>query len=409
MKTVLAPHALGKIKRDLIFYVGEKARQAKKEYGKENVLDASIGILLDDQGELALLPAVEEASRRLNPGEIARYAPIAGLKEYREDVLEYLLGDSLNKCPAAALATAGATGALRLAMWNFLEPGDAVITHDHYWTPYGTMARDALRELITFPTFTGDQSFNMEGCLSLTKETLKRQKRCLLVINSPCHNPTGMCLNLDEARRLKEGLSDLCNQYPEYPLTLIMDIAYWEFEEPEFNKSLVALFDELPNNFIFAMAYSLSKSLTRYGLRTGAFVMRTSNRDFLDEVMGTLVMSIRSMWSNTTRMGQAVFSTIYRDKALQRQLAAEQNSFANLCNSRGRIFMDEAARCGLPTTPYARGFFVTIPCENSVEVSERLFGEHIYLVPMKKGVRVAFCALPTHQIPGLAERIAKAL
>ena len=409
MKTVLAPHALGKIKKDMIFFVGAKAREAKASLGKDQVIDASIGILLDDKGELALLPSVEEASQRLTTAEIAPYAPIAGLKEYNEDVLEYLLGPSKNKIPAASMATAGATGALRLAVWNFLEPGDALVTHDHFWSPYGTMTRDSLRELITFPTFTDDKNFNVQGCLEITEDTLKKQGRALLCINSPCHNPTGMCLKMDEAKALKKGLTDICERYPDHPLTLMMDIAYWEFEEPEFNSEFVTVFDDLPENLTFIMAYSLSKSLTRYGFRTGALLMRSSSQDILNETMATMGMSIRSMWSNTTRIGQAVFSKIYRDPNLRRQLAEEQRFFANLCNNRGRIFMEEADRCGLPTTPYARGFFATVPCENSLEPAEKLFKENIYLVPMKKGLRVAFCALPTHQIPGLAQRIKNVL
>jgi len=409
MKTALAPHALGKIKEDLIFFVGAKAREAKATLGKENVLDASIGILLDDEGELALLPSVEEATQRLKPAEVAPYAPIGGLPQYREDVLEYLLGSSKDNMPANALATAGATGALRLAIWNFLEPGDAIISHDHFWSPYGTMARDALRELETFSSFTETGDFNVQACLDLTESVLKRQGRALLIINSPCHNPTGMCLKPEEAQALKSGLCEIAARHPDLPITLLMDIAYWEFEKDERNAQFVATFNDLPQNLIFTMAYSLSKSLTRYGFRTGALVVRASEQSTVDEIIGTCATSIRSMWSNTPRIGQAVFSTIFRDESLRKQLAREQGECAHLCNNRGAIFAKEAQACGLQTTPYSRGFFATIPCDNSMAIAEKLFKEQVYLVPMKKGLRVAFCALPTTQIPGLAERIKNAL
>jgi len=409
MKTVLAPHALGKIKPDAIFTVGEKAREAKAKFGKDQVVDGSIGILLDDEGQLALLPSVEQATQQLRPADIAPYAPIAGTNEFKSDVVSYLFGENSQVLPTAAVATAGATGALRLGVWNFLELGDTLITHDYFWGPYGTMARDALRNFETFPTFTDDGGFNVKGCLELTEQTLKKQGRSLVIINSPCHNPSGMSLTLHESRALKDGFIEICKRNPDQPLTLMMDIAYWEYEDPKVNTQFLQLFNDLPENFTFCMAYSISKSLTRYGFRTGALVVRSAKKEFLDEIMGTMGMSIRAMWSNTPRIGQAVFSTIYRSEKLRRQLVEEQQFFAALSKKRGNKFMEEANACGLETTPYAGGFFVTVPCEDSKLISEKLFKKNIYLVPMKMGVRVAFCAIPTHQIPGLAQKIHGAL
>ncbi|PIE01907.1 MAG: aminotransferase [Acidobacteria bacterium] len=409
MKSLLASHAKGKIKPDAIFGVGAKAKEAKAAFGAEKVIDGSIGILLDDQGELALLPSVEKATAMLKPENIAPYAPICGTPEYRGDVVSYLFGKESQILPTGAVATAGATGALRLAVWNFLEPGDVLITHDYYWGPYGTMARDALRELETFATFTESGDFNVNACLKCTEEVLNRQGRALVIINTPCHNPTGMSLKHEELISLKKGLDELCLKNPEKPLVLLFDVAYWEFEEPERNQLFLSQFVDMPDNFVFCMAYSISKSLTRYGFRTGALVVRCREQAALNEIIDTMRMSIRSMWSNSPRIGQAVFSTIFRSDELRAQLAAEQRHFANLCNSRGHAFVKEARACGLQTTPYAGGFFVTIPCANSKAVSDRLFKRRIFLVPMKKGVRVAFCAIPTHQISGLAEKIRAAL
>ncbi|MCB1052457.1 MAG: aminotransferase class I/II-fold pyridoxal phosphate-dependent enzyme [Acidobacteria bacterium] len=402
----LAFHAQGKIQPDNIFLVGAKAKAAKAKFGVENVTDASVGILLDDAGKMALLASVEEATRRLRDDEVAPYAPIGGVAEFREDVVSYLFGHIPNRQPVASIATAGATGAVFLAIWNLLSTNDMFITHDYYWSPYAAIARNSLRRLALFKTFLPDGRFNVAGALEETQRSLEIQGRALLIINTPCHNPTGLCLTLEEAKSLKNGLVEIAQRYPSAPITLLIDAAYWEFEDPAQNQAFMSLFQGLPENLLFTMAYSTSKSMTRYGLRNGAFLASGATEQQVRTVIDTFESSIRATWSNTTRMGQSLFSKLYRDPQLWAQLLKEQADFAALCNKRGETFMQEANQIGLPHTPYKKGFFVTLPTTKSQAVSDRL-GEldKIFVVPLKKGIRVAFCALASGQVPGLAARI----
>jgi aromatic-amino-acid transaminase len=405
----IAPHAQGKIEEDNIFVVGAKAKAAKERFGKEHVLDGSIGILLDDQGQLALMPSVEKATKALPPSSYAPYAPISGLPEFCEDVCTYVFGpDALVRpqFPLGAVATAGATGAVRLVIWNFLEQGESFLTHDFYWSPYRAIARDSHRPMALFPSFDTSNQFNLSGCLEHLESLLKQQDRVLLILNVPCHNPSGMCLSLPQTQALKSGLDDLAQRYPQKAITVLIDGAYWEFGGMIENAAFLGCFEDLPENMTFLVAYSISKSLTRYGFRTGALLVRSASETIKEEILGTMTASIRSTWSNTTRLGQAVFSKLYRDPQLRQELQIEQTHFATLCNQRGSVFMNEALAIGLPATPYEKGFFVTLPTQHAKAIANTLMEERIFLVPMAGGVRVAFCALPSHQIPGLAQRIA---
>lgn len=400
----LAPHARGKIEEDNIFKVGGKARAAKQAFGADKVIDGSIGILLDDNGQLALMSAVDDATDMLKAEEFAPYAPIAGLPNFNEDVVSYLFGD--HPTPKRAIATAGATGAVYQVVWNLLSIGDIFITHDYYWSPYRAIARNALRKLATFPTFTPNGGFNVQGALDEVHRSLELQNRALLIINVPCHNPTGMNMTPAELAQLKQGLVDLANRNPQKPITLLIDGAYWEFEDAQVNRNLVNAFVDLPHNLMFCLAYSISKSLTRYGFRVGALVVCSEDQAIVDEMIGTMTSSIRATWSNSPRIGQAVFSKIYRDDALRAKLQAEQTRFANLCNQRGAQFISESDDVGLPHTPYRRGFFTILPTDRPQQIADQLAEQRIFLVPMKNGIRIAFCALPSHQIGGLAARIA---
>ena len=43
--------------------------------------------------------------------------------------------------------------------------------------------------------------------------------------------------------------------------------------------------------------------------------------------------------------------------------------------------------------PYIDGFFISIPCEDPKAVSEELTKDNVFVVPLKKGLRFAVCAV----------------
>lgn len=73
-------------KEDKIFGINHRAQVRAAQVGKENVINATIGALLDDQGKLIVLSSVDEVFRQLDPEDYAEYAPIGGLAEFREAV-----------------------------------------------------------------------------------------------------------------------------------------------------------------------------------------------------------------------------------------------------------------------------------------------------------------------------------
>ena len=62
-------------------------------------------------------------------------------------------------------------------------------------------------------------------------------------------------------------------------------------------------------------------------------------------------------------------------------------------------------RTGVAVNPSHDGFFAWYECEDPEHVVEACAQQHVYLVPLKGGVRIGLCAIPHHQI----ERVATAL
>jgi aromatic-amino-acid transaminase len=104
-----------------------------------------------------------------------------------------------------------------------------------------------------------------------------------------------------------------------------------------------------------------------------------------------------------------VLATIYNDKELLKQSIAEQIEFYRIIKNRADIFVNEAKAANLSILPYSAGFFLSIPTDDSDDVCAKLHEDNIFGVPLKAGVRLAVCAVPSHKITGVATRIAEVM
>jgi aromatic-amino-acid transaminase len=136
---------------DPIFALNAEAR-ARAAAG-ETIVNATVGALHDDEGKLAVLAGVAQAMRELPPTVGAGYPPIAGNADFHKAVIEDLLGSRTAAEWAVAVATPGGSGAVHLALADFLEPHQAALTTSYYWGPYRTIADELDRSLSTFRMF----------------------------------------------------------------------------------------------------------------------------------------------------------------------------------------------------------------------------------------------------------------
>ena len=123
-------------KEDKIFGISNRANAMIAEKGRDAVINATIGALLDDNGDLMVLSSIAETFRNLTPPEYAAYAPIAGIPEFRKAVVKAALGKYEPKGFVEAVATPGGTGSIRNTMSCYTQPGDTVLTSDWFWAPY---------------------------------------------------------------------------------------------------------------------------------------------------------------------------------------------------------------------------------------------------------------------------------
>ena len=153
----------------------------------------------------------------------------------------------------------------------------------------------------------------------------------------------------------------------------------------------------------------MSKGYTMYGQRTGAMIGISSDKNVIKEFAEINQYTSRATWSNINRGAMTLLTTIDQDKTLLVQFEKERDGYYQLIRERADIFMSEAKACGLNMLPYRAGFFISIPAADSDAVCTKLHDDLIFAVPLKMGVRIAVCAVPSAKIKGMAEKVLNAM
>ncbi|PLX32604.1 MAG: aspartate aminotransferase [Clostridiales bacterium] len=377
---------------DKIFGANARANQKSGEIGFENVINATVGALLNDDGSLSVMKSAMNHFRSLPDAEISAYAPIAGLPEFRDAAIKACFGDYRPDAHIEAVATPGGSGAIRNTIWNYSDPGDAILTSDWYWGPYDTQSTVNGRRLETYKLFNDSDEFNIDAFREKSAELVETQDRLVILLNSPAHNPTGYSLTDKEWESVMGTINKLAEN-PDKRIVLFADIAYIDFAGDGSSRGFMKLFGSLPENVLVIVAYSMSKAFTLYGLRSGAMICVSSNKYATEEFFNSCQVANRGTWSNGTRGAQKLLADVYADENLKAEIEWERAYYKTLLEERATSFQKASKEAGLETCPYRHGFFVAIPCDKPNEVAEELENRNIYAVALQKGLRFAVCSV----------------
>lgn len=395
---------------DKIFGINKKAKEMIEEIGKDNVANATIGSLLDDESNLVVLSSVVDVLKDLSPVDYAEYAPIAGVPSFLEASVKAVFMDHIPSCYVETIATPGGTGAIHNTIQNYTRPGDTVLTSDWHWSPYGTIAQEIGRKLETYPLFDENYKFNHQGFAAKVKELLSKEDRLVIIINTPAHNPTGYSLTLEDWDHVLALLTSAAEDKAK-KIILLVDAAYLDFagDAKEFRAFLPKL-ETLPDNLLPLIAYSMSKSYTLYGMRGGALICLSQSKAITEEFKKVNTFTNRGTWSNGTRCAMVTLSRIFENKDLFDKVMAEREEALQLLADRGNAFMKAAGEAGLITCPFTLGFFVIVPCDHCDEVGEELQKEGIFTVPFGgRGLRVSIASISEKWCSILPAKMAAAI
>lgn len=376
---------------DKVFGASGRAKAYLAKYGHENTINATIGSLLDDEGNLIVLSSVEEIVHNLSGTDFAEYAPIAGTPGFKKAVTKAALGNYEPNGFVKVVATPGGTGSIRNAIANYSCLGDSILTHNWHWGPYKSIAGEQGRSLETFEMFDENGNFNLADFEYKVKKLTRTQDRLLIILNTPANNPTGYSLSMEDWYGVKNVLDGIDL---EKKIALLVDVAYIDFAgETNETREFLSVIDTLRSNVLPIIAYSASKTFTFYGFRCAAMLCLAHNPEVAEEFERVCTFSSRASWSNSPRAPQIVIEKIYNDNDMMRRVDKERAKYREILKRRGKAFEEEAAALRLQMVPFRSGFFITIPYNNPALLCQALEKKGVFLIEQNQGVRVSVASI----------------
>lgn len=397
----LIPARQNRPDKDVIFALNAEATRRKQ--AGESVINATIGSLMNDDGSLSILETVTKTLREVPAGEWAAYAPIPGTPAFNQAVIDDTFSTQpALKAAATAVATPGGTGALRHALMNYLQSGQALLTPNFYWGPYQTLCEEHERTLETFRMFTDAGALDVSALDAKLGEQLNKQGRALIFLNDPCNNPTGYSMTRGEWKQVVEVLL----RHADKPVTLLVDMAYWLYAGAGDPRAFLAELTPLLGKVGLLFAWSGSKSYTHYGLRVGALIACEADEKERHATQAALAYACRGTWSNCVRGGLVAVTKLLTDPTLKAACDAEREKFKALLQNRVKAFNAAAQPKGLRYPRYEGGFFVTVFHPEAEAQAEKMRAQGVYVVPQKGALRVALCSASEADVPRLVEALA---
>ena len=389
---------------DNVFSIVSKAKQDKQKNGSENVIDATIGSLYGEDEKLVALDEVFNHYDAIDHRTKAAYASsFSGNPDYRKAVYEWVKQDADVKLAHSVIATPGGSGAVSMSIETFLDAGDTLMIPDIAWGNYALMASVNNINVERYHMFEEDH-FNLNSVKETIQKVMLKQDHICMVINDPCHNPTGYSLTKEEWKELITFLNEVSKTHS---VVLLNDIAYIDYSyQLSTSRDYMETFNDIFNNVMIVVEFSCSKALTSYGLRCGGAVILAQKEEAVREAEIFMEKKARATWSNIPNAAMSNFVWIVTEG--KDAYMKEKQKYIDLMKKRSEIFLEEADQAGLAHYPYKEGFFVTLKMKDNAyrdAFHKALMAEHIYTVAVNKGIRVAVCSLPVAKVYGLAEKM----
>ena len=281
---------------DNVFKIVSLANDAIAEKGKENIVNATIGSLYDEDGNLVALDTVFNTYNSLDNRTKAKYASsFSGNPNFRQQVYNWVVQDTKLDLCHSVIGTPGGSGAVSSTILNVLDEGQTLIIPHIAWGNYKSMATIANCKVQAYQMFDGD-AFNITSFKETCREVMARQGKVLAIINDPCHNPTGYSMTVEEWNQVIDFFNELSN---EGPVIILDDIAYIDYSyNLERSRDYMNAFNRMNDQVMIVVAFSCSKTLTSYGLRCGGAVILARNQDDVRALEILMEKHARASWSN---------------------------------------------------------------------------------------------------------------
>ncbi len=369
---------------DPLYAVSARAKKAGA-----GCFDASIGVILSEEGEPLMLPGVRKAfdgyAASFSPKDAA-YPPLSGVAKFRTTVTELLFGK--NPPSLGSIATTGGTGALflNLRLLQLMMKDVTIILPAPAWVNHESMCRSLGMNLVTMPYLSAGVP-SVDGIA----EALKSMKGpAALLLQSGCHNPCGLEFSADQWKEI----AALC---AKYGASVLLDCAYQGLGgTPEEDALPVRVLTEARVPLL--VAWSAAKNHTLYGMRPGLACAVAENEATAQRISDHYAVLTRSVHSAAAVTGQHIV-TLVQEKQ-KKEWSEELSAVREILTKKRALLID--AFPAHAAALQGKGLFCLLPF--SEEQLLALEQEHaVFLAP---GGRLNLAGIPLRRFPQLIEKLA---
>ena len=272
---------LGKV-RSVIRETFEYGNKRKKEIGKENVFDFSLG-----NPSIPAPQSVDESIRELTNNVdstlLHGYTSAQGAEDVRAAIAENIKDRfGVNVGKEYIYMTCGAAASLTICLNALVCAGDEVIAFAPFFPEYRVFAENAGASFVCVDADTGEFQINFEDFIKKVGPHTKA-----VILNSP-NNPTGAVISEKNIIRLCDILNKKSEEYA-HPIYLISDEPYRELVYDDIK--VPYLMNYYKNTLV---CYSFSKSLSLPGERIG-YIALAPEIDEKDDVYAAVCGAGRAL------------------------------------------------------------------------------------------------------------------
>ena len=387
--------------------MGEYLRQ---QYGNDAIVSA-VGEVVDDQGVRAYLPTfVEEAARiyREQPDQAIAYADIGGRAGYLEASTRYILPGEFAAGHVARVAVAGLASAIYTTLQVLAKRADVFVPEPD-WPHYPGMIEDLEGRYHGFPLLNPQQTFNAEA-LAAGLQAMPAQGTAAIILNTPCHNPTGYALTRADWQRVKDVVWEHADAGKR--ICLVIDTAYVDYywERPQsIQQDIIMPLMPLHERVTLAIGWTISKTFLAYGQRLGTLLVIAGTSEQAADLQDKIYRATMATYSQCSTVPQLVIEHLHADPQKLRQVQAEREPIRAMLARRNTAFEAALEQIGLVSLPGDGGFFRTVELPagvSALEVVRRLAEKRVAMVATgEQRLRIAICSVPEAKMLPMCERI----
>lgn len=379
--------------------------QSAEAKGKE--INATIGTALEDNGSPMVLESIDSLVSLKNKEGFA-YASSYGRPEIRSIWKEVLV----KKNPALAsrsfslpVVTSALTHGLSMAGYLFVDENDSLILPNYYWENYNLIFKNAYHGVIdTFPLFTSESGFNIEGLREKIYKGGIGKK--IVVLNFP-NNPTGYTVTNEEAQRIKDVLVEAAEKGND--IVVLIDDAYFGlvYENDILLESMFSFLANAHERILAVKFDGPTKEDFVWGFRVGFITFGTANgsEKLYRALEAKLAGAIRGNISNASNIAQSLlifaYSSEHYENEKKQKYQILKKRYQKICEI---LDTHPQYKQFFTALPFNSGYFMCVKLiNNNTESIRKLLLEKYStgIIAQDDVLRIAFSSLPFNTIEKL--------